>query len=373
MAVGGFAGFPARRCIAYGAILSTILVVVPVILGVLAGGPDALTRPTGYSLSVSRAQPAAVPSVALTVSERKSTAALSELFREKGYAIDSVRSGESAVPRLVMAGLPRDLKDLDSSDDRKKLFVKTMLPLVLLVNESVERDRQRLLRLAALDRAGIALAPMDRVWVARVAARYGMEDPGKVKLTDLLKRVDVVPVSMALAQAAEESGWGTSRFAQKGNALFGQLTWSDQHSGIVPRNRRDGETHRFRSFDDLLESVRAYVHNLNTHDAYLGFRLTRAGLRDKGRPLDSLRLVASLEKYSERGPAYVEALRGLIRVNRLQDFDRAALGDGADLMLAAQPLAEPGEATAEAVPSDELPAPARSDARDDGAVRPRDR
>ncbi|MEC4592752.1 MULTISPECIES: glucosaminidase domain-containing protein [Nitrospirillum] len=330
----------------------------------------------------------AAPAVAqvqqpVTVQPKLDAQNLLALFKEKNFTLDEVRTGERPVPRIVLAGLPRDLGKMDSVDDRKQIFVNTMLPLLLLVNEEIERDRARLMALrdsmkgvpadaaakaavtaaptpananapiggtvvtaavrtpavgvtphAAADPAqtattptpGAAMSPLDQVWVARLAARYGMDPARKIDLDALLRRVDVVPVSMALAQAAEESGWGTSRFAQHGNALFGQLTWSEEEKeGITPRNRHPGDTSRFRKFEDLLECVRVYMQNLNTHDAYAQFRATRASLRRQGKPLDTMLLLNTLDKYSELGPVYVKAVRSLIRTNNLRDFDQAVL------------------------------------------------
>ncbi|WP_186457217.1 glucosaminidase domain-containing protein [Nitrospirillum amazonense] len=322
----------------------------------------------------------------MTVQPKLDAQNLLALFKEKNFTLDEVRTGERPVPRIVLAGLPRDLGKMDSVDDRKQIFVNTMLPLLLLVNEEIERDRARLMALrdsmkgvpadaaakaapsnsggpnsnastgaptggkvvtaalraaapgvaphGAIDPApadaaptpGAAMSPLDQVWVARLAVRYGMDPARKIDLDALLRRVDVVPVSMALAQAAEESGWGTSRFAQHGNALFGQLTWSEEEKeGITPRNRHPGDTSRFRKFEDLLECVRVYMQNLNTHDAYAQFRATRATLRRQGKPLDTMLLLNTLDKYSELGPVYVKAVRSLIRTNNLRDFDQAVL------------------------------------------------
>ncbi len=248
-----------------------------------------------------------------------------DLFQSREYRIEAVRSGETAVPRLVLTDLPTGMTALESSDDRKALFVKTLLPLILLANERVEQDRDRLRRLHAVKQSGQGLAPQDRRWLAELATRYGLMADGDVNTKALLQRVDVIPVSLALAQAAEESGWGTSRFAQKGNALFGQLTFKAEDDGIVPRNRRQGETHRFRSFDDPKGSVESYIHNLNTHRAYTQFRQMRASLRSQDKPIEGLMLVNSLGAYSERGEDYLRTIRSLIRANSLSDFDKAVL------------------------------------------------
>ncbi|WP_114395478.1 glucosaminidase domain-containing protein [Oleisolibacter albus] len=261
------------------------------------------------------------------IAARLDARSLLDLFHAADYHIDQVRSGSIAVPRLVLADLPHDIDRLESSDDRKAVFVKTMLPLILLANERIEADRDRLSKLHQIRESGQALAPQDRLWLADLAERYGVEVEGEVDTKDLLKRVDIVPPSLALAQAAEESGWGTSRFAQKANVLFGQLTWKAEDAGVTPRNRQPGQTHRYRAFDDPKASVEAYIHNLNTHRAYEGFRRLRASLRTHGKPLDGVQLVSTLERYSERGADYVHTLQRLIRSNKLADFDQAVLRD----------------------------------------------
>lgn len=253
-----------------------------------------------------------------------------DLFHAREYRIEGVRTGEATVPRLVLTDLPTGMTALESADDRKALFVKTLLPLILMTNERIGQDRDRLRRLHAVKQAGQGLAPQDRRWLLDLAVRYGMKPDGDVNTKALMQRVDIVPVSLALAQAAEESGWGTSRFAQKGNALFGQLTFKAEDEGIVPRNRREGETHRFRSFDDPKGSVDSYIHNLNTHRAYTQFRQMRASLRAQDKPIDGQVLVNALVSYSERGEDYVRTIRALIRANALSDFDKAVLSD--DLM-----------------------------------------
>ena len=135
--------------------------------------------------------------------------------------------------------------------------------------------------------------------------------------------MDIIPTSIALAQAAKESGWGTSRFALEGNALFGQWTWSGE--GLKPKDSEKNEGHKVMKFNVLQASVRAYQRNINTHSTYKEFRKERAMLRDKGKPLDSLILSKHLNKYAETGEKYVEVLRQIIKQNNLQDFDDAKL------------------------------------------------
>ena len=135
--------------------------------------------------------------------------------------------------------------------------------------------------------------------------------------------MDEIPVSLALAQAAKETGWGTSRFAQEGNALFGQWTWSGE--GLKPKDAEKDQGHKVMKFNVLQASVRAYQRNLNTHSSYKDFRQERAKLRDQGQPLDSIVLSQFLNKYAETGNQYVEVLQKIIKQNNLKDFDDAKL------------------------------------------------
>ena len=135
--------------------------------------------------------------------------------------------------------------------------------------------------------------------------------------------MDEIPVSLAIAQAAKETGWGTSRFALEGNALFGQWTWSGE--GLKPKEAKEGENHKVMKFNILQASVRAYQRNINTHSTYKDFRKARAKLRDLNKPLDSIVLSKYLNKYAETGNQYVEVLKKIIKQNKLQDFDDAKL------------------------------------------------
>jgi Bax protein len=336
----------ASRWLSVGSSVVAILAVGPLLLSGLAGGgnapsgsPFSLTVPVSFNVPVLRFAPATPvePTLAEQAGrQRWDSRGLLGLFVDNNYTEPAIRSGAKAVPRLMLASLPHDIGQVDDIAVRKAVFVKAMLPLILLANERIEQDRTRLLQLHEQLTAGGALAPRDRLWLTELAARYSRPVSGGTASTpdeatvpadtaSLLRQVDVVPPSLALAQAAEESGWGTSRFARNGNALFGQLTWSASQTGIVPRNRRQGETHRFRSFVNLKDCVDAYIHNLNTHRAYRDFRRERASLRRAGKPLDGLVLASGLVRYSERGPDYVRTLRTMIRSNGLTDFDDAAL------------------------------------------------
>ncbi|HEV7370154.1 glucosaminidase domain-containing protein [Arenibaculum sp.] len=230
------------------------------------------------------------------------------------------------VPRQLVERLPLDIESAGSIEERKMRFLAAVLPLVLHVNEEVEADRRRLEQLAQAARNGLAHGYRDAAWLTQLAERYRAPEAAggaEVDFDGLLRRVDVVPPSLALAQAAEESGWGRSRFARNGNALFGQITLGED--GLMPRGGRPGRDYRIRVFDRLLDSVRSYVHNLNTHWAYTGLRAARAAQRADGRYPDGLTLASGLLKYSERGPAYVANVQAIIRGNLLYRLDGARL------------------------------------------------
>lgn len=252
---------------------------------------------------------------------------LAALFARHGYGAADDAPMPAAVPRLLVASVPRDLAALDRPEARKALFLRLVLPLVLTVNEEIAADRAQLLALAVRLDAGEVPTAEARDWLATLARHYRVSESAAMTGTvdALLTRVDAVPPSLALAQAALESGWGTSRLALAGNALFGERTWTE--AGLEPLAPLPGASHRARSFDRLIDAVAAYALNLNSHPAYAAFRRARARLRDAGAAPDGAVLARYLTRYSERGAAYVAAVRGLIRHNRLQALDGAVLRD----------------------------------------------
>ena len=203
-------------------------------------------------------------------------------------------------------------------DTRKKrnLFIKILLPLILDENDKITEDRKKLFKILNKNFNTVG----ERVWLKRRFKEYKIDDGD---LSKLKMRMDIIPVSIALAQAANESGWGTSRFALQGNALFGQWTWSKK--GISPKKQDKDKTHRVLQFQVLKASVRAYKNNLNTHNAYKEFREVRARLREENKKINGLDLIEYLEKYASIGEKYVEILRIIIVKNSLTDFDKANL------------------------------------------------
>ncbi|PWG62975.1 glucosaminidase domain-containing protein [Spiribacter halobius] len=239
-----------------------------------------------------------------------SAAELESVFARYGYEWPPDR-----VPGLALQRFPPDL-DQVPVEQRKSLFLRSLLPLVLAENARIAAERDGLI--AARD--GELDDEDARRLVARLAGRYGVDgapdDPATLEA--LLRRVDVVPPALALAQAANESGWGTSRFALEGNNLFGEWTWSEA-LGLEPENREEDAGHYVRRFPNLRASVASYLNNLNSHEAYADFRAQRAAMRAAGRPRRATALAEGLAAYSERGEEYIAELRTMLRQNGLAD------------------------------------------------------
>jgi Bax protein len=250
--------------------------------------------------------------------EPHSTEELTRALERAGFRLASVRKGDAEVPRLYVAALPPDLGEVSDVELRKRVFLRTVLPLVLLANEEIAQRRARLLALVARHEAGLDLSVADRAWLDALADLYDAE---RGDFATLKARVAEIPPSLALAQSIVESGWGTSRFAREGNALFGQRVWSDAAKALVPSRNRSV---RVQAFLDLMDSVRSYMHNLNTHPAYAGLRAERARLAAEGEQPAGAQLVHGLEDYAELED-YVAKLRQLMRHNKLAELDAARL------------------------------------------------
>lgn len=247
------------------------------------------------------------------------------LFERTGNRLEEIRA-TGQVRRVFLASLPSGFSEISVPAKRKAAFISLVLPLILHVNETIAAVREQLISLRDREVAGAVLSDDERLWLASVAEWYGFE---RVDYGKLLKSVDIILPSLAIAQAAEESGWGTSRFARAGNALFGQRTYKPGAHDMVPQKRENNSIFRVRSYNNLLNSVFSYAHNLNSHEAYSAFRDARARMRQAGR-MDGNALVGTLSRYSERGEAYIETIRRIMRTNDLSLFDRARFVDGDD-------------------------------------------
>jgi Bax protein len=248
-------------------------------------------------------------------SVRLSASTIKQLFEDTGYNLNDVRKKKLVKP-VALTLLPQEIKMIENSKKRKEFFIQIILPLIIEENNNIKLDRKTLFTIINKSNN----SNTEKKWLEKKYKQYGVKSGD---LSSLKIRMDEIPVSLAIAQAAKETGWGTSRFALEGNALFGQWTWSGE--GLRPKEAKEGENHKVMKFNILQASVRAYQRNINTHSTYKDFRKARAKLRDSNKPLDSIVLSKYLNKYAETGNQYVEVLQKIIKQNKLQDFDDAKL------------------------------------------------
>ena len=238
-----------------------------------------------------------------------------QLFKDVDYDLRTVRRDKLVKP-IYFTQFPRDLDNLQSVKLKKETFIKIVLPLIVAENEKILDDREKLKMLKEKK----FTSDLEKQWLRQKLLEYKVK---KGKFDELMYRMDMIPVSIALAQAAKESGWGTSRFALEGNAIFGQWTWSGQ--GIAPLNRESDKNHKILKFPILRASVKAYKNNLNTHKSYAKFREKRKQLRDKNKRITGLALTGTLKNYAQTGSEYTKILNQIITQNRLSDFEPVRL------------------------------------------------
>tara|TARA_Y100001970_G_scaffold235884_1_gene295188 strand:- start:2532 stop:3626 length:1095 start_codon:yes stop_codon:yes gene_type:complete len=245
-------------------------------------------------------------------SSRLSAITIEQLFKDTNYDLNKVRDTKMVNIGNSIDHLPKEIKNIESVKKRKKLFIQIVLPLIVEENMKIRLDRKKLFSILNKN----VLSVQDEKWLEKKFQQYGVKNKS---LFVLKIRMDEIPVSLAIAQAAKETGWGTSRFAQDGNALFGQWTWDGD--GMKPAKLDANSNHKVAKFKVLKASVRAYQRNLNTHSSYMKFRKERAIQRDNEDKLDSLKLVNFLNKYAETGNEYIKVLKLIIKQNSLTDFD----------------------------------------------------
>ena len=243
------------------------------------------------------------------------TSTVIQLFKDVDYDLRKVRN-EKLVKPIYFTQFPRDLEKLESTKLKKETFIKIVLPLIVAENERILADREKLIILS--DKK--FTTDLEKQWIRQKLLEYKVK---KGNLKELIIRMDIIPTSIALAQAAKESGWGTSRFALEGNAIFGQWTWSGQ--GIAPLDRESNKNHKILKFPILRASVKAYQNNLNTHKSYSKFRQKRLTLREKNKKIAGLELTETLNNYAQTGSEYTKILNQIIRQNRLTDFEPVKL------------------------------------------------
>jgi len=248
-------------------------------------------------------------------SVRLSATVIEQIFKDTNYNISDVRKNKFVKP-ISLSLLPKEMKKIENTKKRKNLFIQIILPLILAETNQIKIDRKKLFNILNKNNNSVA----EKKWLKIKLKQYGVK---KNDLSTLKIRMDEVPSSLAIAQAAKETGWGTSRFALEGNALFGQWTYTGE--GIKPLGSNSLENHKVMKFKILKASIRAYYRNLNTHSSYKKFRKARAVLRDDEQKLDSLILADYLDKYAATGKEYIKVLKKIITQNSLKDFDDVKL------------------------------------------------
>lgn len=255
--------------------------------------------------------------------EIRSLDGLMSLFKKHHYTSNDWKNGGREVPRLTFEGVSEQWKETSSKipvKQKKQVFFRLMAPLVLMSNENILAERDI-----------VKSAPLSSEALLKIAKKYRLLNNEALSITSkqrqqLLQQVDIMPPSLALAQAAEESGWATSRFTEEGNAFFGQ--WDFSGAGMTPKQqRKELGNYGLARFDSPLGSVEGYMLNINITGAYKKLRVLRAKLRQENKAITGLELAGTLDKYSERGQAYIDGLRSMIRYNKLEDVDEAYLSD----------------------------------------------
>lgn len=281
---------------------------------------------------------AAVAGTVVQKLESKSYKDIIKLFNKIGYTSERWQAGIREVPRIRITSIPQRWQTISLSipvKDKKNIFFRLIGSGVLIANEKIAETRKRLL--AELDKQNVS----HNKWIRSLAIKYKVikeKDSvlDKNKLDELLLRVDIIPPSLALAQGAMESGWGTSRFAIQGNSLFGQ--WDFSGNGIKPEKQRSNlGNYGVAAYDSPQASVDAYMFNLNTHRAYKHLRENRAELRTQNKPMSGWELAKTLDKYSERGDAYIKELHDIMRFNKLSATDEAFLWNQGEIIISPAP------------------------------------
>lgn len=290
------------------------------------------------ALTLSGLQPAFGDTAVIRTIESKNYNDVLQLFNKIGYTAEQWQAGIREVPRIELTHIPQRWQKVSQTipiSDKKNIFFRLTGSGILQANEKIMNERERLLK-------SIKNNDIDEnEWIAALAVKYRViknenDQLNKPALTELKKRVDIVPPSLALAQAAEESGWGTSRFAVKGNSLFGQ--WDFSGKGIKPKEQRSElGNYGIAAFDSPQDSIEAYMLNLNTHNAYKRMRQKRAVFRQQNKQPTGWDLAKTLDKYSERGIEYVKSLHAIMSYNKLNAADKAYLWDKGKIIVSPVP------------------------------------
>ncbi len=259
------------------------------------------------------------------------TADITGYFESQTSKINLRRGNAQLVAPIFIWRLPVDLIGIEKVNYRKKNFITLLLPLLIRHNIAITQKRSYLKVL--IEKPILSLSIEEQNWLIKIALHYKVFDKSirkpiitKEILKELLNRIDIIPVSLALAQSSLETGWGTSRFSIDGNALFGQWTWK-KNKGIRPKKRAQGTKHSVRRFNRLADAIQDYTHNLNSSSHYRSFRSKRGALRKADHPTDiwAQNLVEELKNYSSNSEHYISTIKAIIRENQLTAYDNYSL------------------------------------------------
>ncbi len=242
-----------------------------------------------------------------------------EIFKKYNFSIDKFLKDESA-NLIIFSSLPDDFMEIQPVNERKKLFINTLLPIIYAENQKILEDRKKILDWWSESQGENFSRDFWPAWLFELSEKYDALDSN---LGNLLIKVDIIPISMALSQAAIESGWGTSRYLREGNAVYGQYTF-EKNKGIEPTQRDSSKKFFIRKFENLSESTKSYFKNINTHSAYADLREERKKLRMNGEILSGLKLADFLTSYSERKQEYVKDVKIIIESNNFMKFDNSS-------------------------------------------------
>ena len=253
----------------------------------------------------------------VTVDYISESSEMIEIFKKYKFSVDNLLNNQSA-NLIIFSSLPEDFMEIQPIIERKRLFINTLIPIIYSENLQILNDRKKILdwwRESDGENFSRDFWPQ---WLFELSEKYGSDDSN---LGNLLVRVDIIPISLALAQAAIESGWGTSRYSREGNAVFGQYTF-DESKGLKPKDRNENDQFFIKKFSNLSESVRSYLKNINTHLAYTDFREERKKLRMSGENLSGYKLVNFLRDYSERKEFYIKDVKEIMTSNNFKKYDK---------------------------------------------------
>jgi len=238
------------------------------------------------------------------------------LFEDLEYNLDHVRNKKKVKP-IYFTRLPKDLNQIKSIKEKKETFLQILLPLIVAENQKIKEDRKYLFKILKENES-----TERKKWLNKKYKSYKVSDKN---INELIEKIDIIPTSIALAQAAKESGWGTSRFALEGNAIYGQWTWNGD--GIEPLEKTKDQNHKILKFPLLRASVKAYISNLNSHRGYKNFRVKRLEMRKQNKQLTGLDLIHELDNYAQTGKEYTKILEKIIEQNDLDELETVTIDD----------------------------------------------